>query len=316
MKNVKLKSGFVFLAITIMILGEIINIGKDNGQNISLVTYQQASKIGPNKNEMLASSGSGIKEYHWWKINEGNGTTVFDYGTAATNNIILYHNPIWVPRSAPNGEDSIYFNRSNSEYGASIYPMEISGNANRSLTFWFKSRILKAPDYSFCHSVGYGEHSDSGAFGSYLHFDGSVAVWLGDSHQVQLCYPCNTEWNFVVITHNGSCSKYYLNGNYRGQLNGSLNTISNYMTIGADPDFTGRFWDGYISDVRFFDVELTLDDIDWLYNNGLGQTISLSLKDENPQNPSIIINNGDQTTNSVLVTLTLSAEGATEMCFK
>jgi len=35
-----------------------------------------------------------------------------------------------------------------------------------------------------------------------------------------------------------------------------------------------------------------------------------------PTSPSIIINNGDATTDSVLVTLTLSADGATEMCFR
>jgi len=35
-----------------------------------------------------------------------------------------------------------------------------------------------------------------------------------------------------------------------------------------------------------------------------------------PLNPSIIINNGDTSTNSTLVTLTLSADGATEMCFR
>ncbi|MBA7506951.1 hypothetical protein ES706_05666 [subsurface metagenome] len=35
-----------------------------------------------------------------------------------------------------------------------------------------------------------------------------------------------------------------------------------------------------------------------------------------PLNPSIIINNGDASTNSALVTLTLSADGAVEMCFR
>ncbi len=35
-----------------------------------------------------------------------------------------------------------------------------------------------------------------------------------------------------------------------------------------------------------------------------------------PLNPSIIINNGDASTNSTLVSLTLSADGATEMCFR
>ena len=35
-----------------------------------------------------------------------------------------------------------------------------------------------------------------------------------------------------------------------------------------------------------------------------------------PLNPSIIINNGDASTDSTLVTLTLSADGATEMCFR
>ncbi len=35
-----------------------------------------------------------------------------------------------------------------------------------------------------------------------------------------------------------------------------------------------------------------------------------------PLNPSIIINNGDASTNSALVTLTLSADGPTEMCFR
>jgi hypothetical protein len=35
-----------------------------------------------------------------------------------------------------------------------------------------------------------------------------------------------------------------------------------------------------------------------------------------PLNPSIIINNGDASTNSALVSLTLSADGAEEMCFR
>ena len=296
---------FVLLATTI-ISNPVIT-----GQNIGKTNYSSINQENP-RNEINIiepkTSAEDSNEYYWWKCNDGSGSTICDYGSATTNNITLINSPSWVSGGAPNGWDCIDFERDNSQYGDSTSNMGVSGNDNRSLTFWFKSEVLAAPPSSYSHSVGYGSHSGTGGYGSYLHNNGDVAVWCGDTQQAGIFNLDDTNWHFIAITHDGSNTKYYKDDQYVGQLTGSLSTINDAMSLGRDPSFSGRYWDGYLSDIRFFDTVISSDAIDWLYNGGNGRVNSLSDRGGPEYSPEIsnVVDN-PKSPNSTDV-LTISAD--------
>ncbi|MBA7683186.1 hypothetical protein ES703_91546 [subsurface metagenome] len=79
---------------------------------------------------------------------------------------------------------------------------------------------------------------------------------------------------------------------------------------------TARSWWATIAADGFGNLHIAWEDETNYSGSGTDWDIFFRKFISSPLNPSIIINNGDASTNSALVTLTLSADGAEEMCFR
>ncbi|MFX1452058.1 MAG: hypothetical protein ACFFCM_14565 [Promethearchaeota archaeon] len=117
------------------------------------------------------------------------------------------------------------------------------------------------------------------------------------------------------ITHWGGGNNYLI-GTFEVILFDNGDIVFNYEWINRTNTDSSNYTCGLNLGLEFDDPSLEY------YNEYNGiiapppfETFSI-LFTHPPQNPSIIINNGDTTTNSSLVTLTLSAINADEMCFR
>jgi len=115
-----------------------------------------------------------------------------------------------------------------------------------------------------------------------LWFDGSnkVEFRFGSSIYTSATAITNDgEWHLVVATFDGSTRHLYIDGNLQsgsgsGQPVAATNRDLYFGTYAIGP---GRNWfsfDGDLDDLAMWDTALTQDDVDWLWNNGDGQSVA------------------------------------------
>jgi len=93
------------------------------------------------------------------------------------------------------------------------------------------------------------------------------------------------EWTHVVMTHDGSTDRIYMNG---AQVNeksysGALNTTSHPFGIGYDPIDKGNYFDGALDEVQIYNRALTAQEVLGLYV--LQSIPPVESDDENPCAP-------------------------------
>ena len=121
-------------------------------------------------------------------------------------------------------------------------------------------------------------------------YDYTDGVWgIGESEIMYATYTTATGWSNATIISDGYNGNYW---NNRESWRPAMAINTNQVHV---------IWEDNTDGVWGTDWEI-------MYTN-------FEIPDP-PLNPSIIINNGDASTNSTLVDLTLSADGATEMCFR
>ena len=82
------------------------------------------------------------------------------------------------------------------------------------------------------------------------------------------------EWNHVVATFNSTQIQLYVNNSLVGtDSTGTtiLNNANDGLAIGADRDTGGRYWDGKISQFRFYEKVLTSTEVESNYNARKGR---------------------------------------------
>jgi len=121
-------------------------------------------------------------------------------------------------------------------------------------------------------------------------YDYTHGVWGTDSEIMYANFTTATGWSNITVISDGYDGTYWNDAeSYRPAI-----TVDNSYRIHI-------VWHDYTDGAWGTDIEI-------MYVN--------FAMPSPPLNPSIIINNGDASTNSTLVTLTLSADGAEEMCFR
>jgi len=120
--------------------------------------------------------------------------------------------------------------------------------------------------------------------------DDTNGVWGGDQEIMHASFTNAIGWSNVTVISDGYEGTYWNNHNSRSPAI-TVDNSDGFHVVWADD--TNGVWGG---------------DREIMYVNFAMPTP--------PLNPSIIINNGDASTNSTLVNLTLSADGAEEMCFR
>lgn len=79
------------------------------------------------------------------------------------------------------------------------------------------------------------------------------------------------EWHHIVMSWNGTLMTGYIDGVYQDDVVYSgLTTIGATAYIGDNPPSGGAEWNGSIDDVRIYDVALTEDEIEYIYNSSNG----------------------------------------------
>ena len=96
---------------------------------------------------------------------------------------------------------------------------------------------------------------------------GNNNVGAGDARS----FPHNV-WTHVGMTNNASTSATYVNGVLRTTgTTGTLQYIMSSLYFGANPDNgNGGWYQGWLDDVRLYDISFSQSEIDALYGNGTG----------------------------------------------
>jgi len=142
------------------------------------------------------------------------------------------------------------------------------GNSPRTLCGWAR---LNAVPTCWQWIVSYGTPSTYNAsfigFGtSFINFGGYIndLMWF-----VNLQNYVN-KWVFICGTYNGSVAKLYVNSDLKKQGSFSWNTIQYRCRIGRQVNDLAEFLNGSIANVQIYNTALTPQEIQYLYQQGLG----------------------------------------------
>jgi hypothetical protein len=99
----------------------------------------------------------------------------------------------------------------------------------------------------------------------------------------------NGQWHHVVGIWDGSRKYLYLNGVLEAistAVNSPINTNIFNIGIGENPQSTGRYWNGWIDEVAFFDRAIDVTEVQRQYASGVGARLTfsggLNLRQTNP----------------------------------
>jgi len=120
-------------------------------------------------------------------------------------------------------------------------------------------------------------------------YDQTDGVWGNDNEIMYATYTIATEWSNATVISDGYGGSYWNDGH---SWDPAMAINTNQVHVVWEDETHGAW--GTDREIMYTNIEIPGP----------------------PLNPSIIINNGDTSTNSTLVDLTLSADGATEMCFR
>jgi hypothetical protein len=155
-----------------------------------------------------------------------------------------------------NLKSAIYFD---STYGVTI--ANVPQQTNTSLSVWLKyasptnSATLVASQSKGPHI---GQWLDK--YITAVELDNIGAFGDGNGFSV------NNSWHHVVITYDGSFIRTYLDGALKSAYpkSGAIAPTTAKYFLGHD--FIGRYWKGYMDDLRFYSRTLTSKDVAALYN--------------------------------------------------
>lgn len=89
-------------------------------------------------------------------------------------------------------------------------------------------------------------------------------------HTLKTSYTTTNQWDSFIITYDGTDLVFYINGNQESTqaVSVDLQTNGNDGRIGNNQFASGRFFDGKMSNIAFWNVGLTSTQVETLYNNG------------------------------------------------
>jgi endonuclease YncB( thermonuclease family) len=144
-------------------------------------------------------------------------------------------------------------------------------NTYYSMSIWFKfdnnptaTEVIVIADYSAATNGLFGIIVDASA-NLIIYPKGTVGFTVNSGDIVL------TDWNHVVAIRDGTTVRAYLNGNSLGSDTGNSLKSSNgdaALNIGTSRTHLNQFFDGLIDEVCVFDVALSADEVEYLYNGG------------------------------------------------
>ena len=153
------------------------------------------------------------------------------------------------------------FNGSSSRIDALNVSNFPTGNNSRSISLWVYNQSTVTAGI-----IGYGNSATGEAFYLYLDAQGELGVY-GYLYNYDSNYTLPTnQWVHLVITHDGTTTRVYANGNEQFNLARTFNTGTNSFRIGGVQwNNSGEFFNGKIDQVRIFNKALSSSEITTLY---------------------------------------------------
>ncbi|UCG55129.1 MAG: LamG domain-containing protein, partial [Dehalococcoidia bacterium] len=251
-----------------------------------------------------ADCPAGLVSY--WPFNEGSGTTAADSKNG--NDGTIQSGVMWTTGKIGNGLD---FPGSGTDGYVDVGIVDVFSNfidigtfdipgSDMTILAWFKAddfgvndgRIISkatgtdtddhfwmlstrgvggsgAPPYRMRFRVSLGGSTETLIDGS----DPSSSS-LTDTEPTEVNLLTNT-WYFVAAVYDGSTMKIYLNGQLIASASpgGTRDTNTAPVWMGDNPNTGQRPFDGIIDEVALFSRALTQEEIENLYNNGMGRPI-------------------------------------------
>ncbi len=144
------------------------------------------------------------------------------------------------------------------------------------VSLWFKTTCTNCGIFS---AVGAGNDFGSGGHDRHIYLsNGNICtrVWNNETKCTSGQNYADGNWHNVVHVFGGTSGgqKIYIDGQEKvaGVKANSDFTWQTGINIGYSQDRAANFFNGSIDEVSIFDRDLTLDEIDNLYNNGQGRT--------------------------------------------
>lgn len=156
------------------------------------------------------------------------------------------------------------FASASSQYFSTSGNIDISGNGARSVSLWVKTSTAGRMKY-----VGWGADSTNAAF--ILCSDGSSEFYViaYGANDIKTTYVMNTgAWIHVVVTHDGTTTRLYFNGQFHSSYARTYNTTNGVLNIGRQIYADGGnyyYYNGLLDDLAIFNVALSADQIKELY---------------------------------------------------
>jgi len=210
----------------------------------------------------------------WLFENNGNDRSV------NSNHLVINNTASFEIDRYNNTNSALKFIASNTQAN-SIFNINLSGNAERTISFWAKfgnqgtywNGGYNQPGGYTQTFVQWGNYSQSRAMSSWSQASGGhlwfQAHWLDIDNKTPNNLPLFNEWRMVTFVYKDSLSsaQEYLNTNIQNNSNLTLNSYGNEPTLAtvATPlSIIGSAGD-FIDDVRIFDRALTPTEIGQLY---------------------------------------------------
>ncbi|MFC1792408.1 LamG domain-containing protein [Planctomycetota bacterium] len=189
----------------------------------------------------------------WWKLDEGQGTTVIDW-SGHKNDGTLINSPKWVigydegAVELDGGDD--YINFSNT----SNLP---AGNSARSMCGWGKTDTV-AGGWSWI--AAYGSPGTSQAMFIGMNGDALYGGGYGDDVFINGFWEVDV-WHHICLTYDGITARLYADGIEVAAEAKSWDLVLSRAHIGRQVNDVAEFWDGLIDDVRIYNRVLTPEEI-------------------------------------------------------
>lgn len=217
----------------------------------------------------------------YWSFDANSTTTAYD---DSMNNINLSSsgNVIWIP-SGKIG-NGVYLDGTG--LYQSIKNISLTGNQTWSVVFWMKNNATDATTTRQAVSMGVpnGNRLEI-ARGSDNNWTVNTALVTGTTKT-----KAPNNYNLIVVTYNGSTSKFYVNNTLVNLTTMGANLLDRNVTIGADQAVSAGKWNGTLDEISIWNRELVLADVSDLWNDGNGLSLKSTVILYNPFNSTTSIN--------------------------
>jgi len=190
----------------------------------------------------------------WWKLDEGQGTTVLDWSGHEHNGTLL-NGPQWV---AGYDGSALELDGADDYVDFGNPPDLPSGTSARSICGWARTDTV-ASGYRWI--AAYGSPIVSQAFFIGMLGSDLVGGGYGLDDVVAPGFWQVDEWHHICLTYDGATARLYTDGIQVGSAAKSWNLVLSRVHIGRQVNTAAEFWDGLVDDVRIYKKALTLAEI-------------------------------------------------------